>query len=94
MKTVNSGDKTWLRTPKRLKSTAITTSVNTHASAATIAPSSDPTTPAPQLKAKARKANPQTIGCRIITLVSPSTVSEAALLNGVPSMADMMSAGL
>lgn len=82
------------RTPNKLKSIAMTTSVNTHASAATNAPSRDPTTPAPQLSAKAMKAKAQAIGCKIIALVRPSTLSEAALLNTVPSMAEMMSAGL
>ena len=82
------------RTPNKLKSIAITTSVKIHASAATIAPSRDPTTPAPQLRAKAMKATPQAIGCRIIAPVRPLTVSDADLLNSVPSTADMMSAGL
>ena len=81
-------------TPNKLKSIAMTTSVSTQASSATSAPSKDPTTPAPQLSAKAMKATAQAIGWSIIAFVRPSTVSEVVLLNGVPSTADMMSAGL
>lgn len=72
-------------TPKREKSIAITTTVNTHAMNATIAPRMDPITPAPMLRAKARNAIAHAIGCRIITSVNPSTLSAAALLNTVPS---------
>ena len=72
------------RTPKRLKSIAITTTVSTQATNATKAPRIDPTTPAPALSAKARNAMAHAMGCRIITFVSPSTLSAAARLNTVP----------
>lgn len=54
-------------TPKQAKSVAITISVRMKASAATSAPRSEPTTPAPRESRNAMKARPQAIGCRIMT---------------------------
>lgn len=82
------------RTPNKLKSIAMTTRVRNHANAATKAPKSDPTTPAPQLSAKAMKATAQAMGCSIIARVRPSTVWDVALVKGVPSTVAMISAGL
>lgn len=71
-------------TPKMEKSIAITTKVKIQAKAATEAPRSDPTTPAPRLKRKAIKDRAQAMGWRTIARVKPSTVSDAELLKWVP----------
>ncbi len=80
-------------TPKRLKSMAMTISVRSQANPATEAPSSEPKTPAEQLRAKAMKARTQAMGWRIMARVRPWTVLAEAELKWVPSTAAMMSAG-
>lgn len=53
-----------------------------------------PKTPAPSARRKAMKERPQAMGCRIMTRVRALVVSVEAVLNVVPSIWEMMLAGL
>lgn len=80
--------------PKSTKSVTMTTSVTSHAMAATIEANTAPQMPEPSARRKAMKARPQAMGWRIMTRVRAFELSVAAVVNWVPSMVLMMAAGL
>jgi hypothetical protein len=80
-------------TPKTTKSMTMTTSVIIHANRAIIVAMRLPNQP-PTAAKPAMNARPQATGCRMNALVRLSAVAVPARLKLVPSIPDMMTAGL